>query len=242
MAESERLRQEVAAGEAPATLRWYGYDAPGLVLGVSQDLSDVNLHACEAARIVPVKRTSGGKAVLVNQWAYALDVALPAGSALALADVVEAYRWIGETFLEVLHGTAPAAAERIGCVSPAEARLDQEAQRASAPESPNARRALACFGTLSPYEVVTYSLAGDSAGKLIGLSQIRKRGIVLHQVGLYARPTGAELAGLLAVPPEQRPALAAELNRRISSLEAIGLSAGDVAQLMEGFNRRAPSP
>src|SRR5437867_3850737 len=42
LARSEALLRAVAAGEAPATLRWYSYDDPAIVLGVGQPASTID--------------------------------------------------------------------------------------------------------------------------------------------------------------------------------------------------------
>src|SRR4051812_20064164 len=83
---SEALLRAVAAGEAPATLRWYGYDARALILGVGQHASLVDERACRAAGVVVVKRTSGGGIVFAGPDLLALDIVLPAGHPLAGTD------------------------------------------------------------------------------------------------------------------------------------------------------------
>jgi lipoate-protein ligase A len=239
--QSALLWQQVASGQAPATLRWYGYDSPALVLGVGQRSTDVDEPACRAAGIAIVKRSSGGSTVLVNQWAYALDIALPAVSPLAGHDVIEAYRWVGDVFARVLREMAPTEASRIQVADVALARADQASQRSAPPDQPASLRGLSCFGVLSPYEVVLHATEADFA-KLVGLSQVRKRGVVLYQVGLYARHSGADLAGFLGIPPTVQASLAVELERRIASLEDIGLSTMHVQRLMAAFNHQAPEP
>jgi lipoate-protein ligase A len=215
---TEALWREVAAGETPATLRWYSYDTAALVLGIGQSERDTNLQAAQDDGVTIVKRASGGALVLARPGLLALDVALPSTSPLAIPDVVESYRWLGEAFSQAL----PA---RVRLASPADARADQRAQREAAPGMPARARALACFGVLSPYEV---TLDGR---KLVGFSQVRKRGVTLYQAGVYVTLSGEELARYL--PP--LPGLDAEIQRRVADLAALGLTSSE--DFMEAVTR-----
>ena len=228
---TEALWREVAAGEAPATLRWYGYELPALVLGIGQAVDAIRADEAREAGLEVVKRSSGGAVVFAGPDLIALDVALPSSSPLAIPDVVESYRWLGEVFLEGLVSVSSSA--RLTMVSPEAARADQSAQRASPIRTPEHVRALACFGVLSPYEI-----AVDGGTKLIGFSQIRKRGVVLFQVGFYTRFSGESLAAFL---PET-DGLGEELDRRIASLADVGLGSpeGVIAAVTRAIEGRAP--
>ena len=109
------------------------------------------------------------------------------------------------------------------------ARADQLEQRTAPADSPQHARSLACFGVLSPYEV-----ALDNRRKLIGFSQIRKRGVVLYQVGFYRYVSGHTLARHL--PPIT--GMADELDERIASLSDVGV---DPDALIEAIAARAPA-
>jgi lipoate---protein ligase len=212
LALTESLWRDVAAGSAPATLRWYSYNAPALVLGIGQSEDDIDVATAHADQIEVVKRSSGGAVVFAGPELIALDVALPSSSPLAIPDVVESYRWLGEAFLEALRSLRSSL--RVGLVSPAAARTDQQTQRASPLGTPPHARAMACFGVLSPYEVVL-----DHQRKLIGFSQLRKRGVVLFQVGFYTHFAGARLARFLPAIA----GLAEELDARIADVAAAGI-------------------
>ena len=216
---TETLGQEVASGRAPATLRWYSYDTPALVLGIGQAATDVNLAAVKKDGVAIVKRASGGAVVFARPGFLALDIALPMTSPLVIPDVVESYRWLGAAFAEALTLLAPTHAKRITLVTPAAARADQSEQRGAPPATPNRDRSVACFGVLSPYEV---ALAMDAAPlrKVIGFSQIRKRGVTLFQAGVYATFSGEELACYLS----PTVGLGTELDRRIADLAEINLT------------------
>ena len=68
-----------------------------------------------------------------------------------------------------------------------------EARAASDPLPADAHIRMACFGTLSPYEVTA------NGRKLVGLAQIRRRNGVLVQSAIHKRFDAERLAGLLGV-------------------------------------------
>jgi lipoate-protein ligase A len=230
LARSEALLREVATGAAPPTLRWYGYDTPALILGVGQPPDTVDAALAGRAGLTVVKRTSGGTVVLADETLLALDVALPATHPLAGTDVLAAYGWLGETFRDALAAlvstTPPASAgpsvvPGISLVSVERARADQVARRSAPPDSDEYLRGLACFGTLSPFEVAL-SGAGRPDRKLVGLSQVRRRGVVLFQAGVYTTIRTLRhrlLAALLALPEAQRATFGDALARRMAGLD-----------------------
>jgi lipoate-protein ligase A len=255
LARTDALWRAVAGGEAGPTLRWYGFSRPALVLGVSQDKGVVDLERCGRRGVDVTQRSSGGTVVLADQDALSLDMALPATHPLASGDVVEAYRWIGAALAASVLDLAPALRGRLMVVDPVEARADQQAARAAPAHSGEALRARACFGTLSPFEVAlagpTYGLAGaypwahgdrGTGGrlrKLVGLAQLRKRGVVLFQAGLHVRFSGLALAELLALPEPDRLALGVELDGRVAGLADVGLGPADTRRLIAAFTRAA---
>ena len=235
LAETDRLLSSVAANHTPATLRWYSYDAPALVLGVGQPESEIDMRAAAAAGVSVVRRTAGGSAVLASPTLIALDVALPSASPLAVTDVVESYRWLGDAFLTVMTELAPDAP--LALVSVLQARSDRAAQTAAAVGTPDHLRGRACFGTLSPYEVAL-CIPGVAPKKLIGLSQIRKRGVVLYQAGVYLQFSGSVMARLLSVDPTVSVALGAELDRRVASVPDLRVEDDLGERLRMALNRR----
>jgi lipoate-protein ligase A len=243
LARSEALWQDVAGGAAPPTLRWYGYAAPAVVLGVGQSPELVDAAAARAAGYAVVRRTSGGTAVLADETMLALDVALPAAHPRAGTDVVAAYRWVGDAFRETLAALAPGAAVRLRLAGLDEARRDQAAARDAAAGSAEALRALACFGTLSPWEVVLDAPGaapgeGATARKLVGLSQVRKRSVVLFQAGLYTTVRVPPLVALLRLGDAERARLAATLPARIAGLDDAGLTESHLDALRQGVQAR----
>jgi lipoate-protein ligase A len=219
-------QSELAAAEAllaglqaaaQAALRWYESSGPALVIGSGQKLQEVDGAACAAAGVSLHRRASGGTAVLFVPGLLMQDIVLPPGHPLAIADVSESYRWLGEVWAEALAGMGVAAAP----IGVAEAREDSRAVDALL------RRA--CFGGRSPYE----PLAGGR--KLVGFSQVRRRHGVLFQVGLYTRWPGAELAGLLRLGAGEAEALAARLATRVVGLGELLAAPPAPADLMAGF-------
>ena len=219
-------QDELAAAEAllaglqsapRAALRWYESPATALVIGSGQKLADVDLDACAAAGVSLHRRASGGTAVLFVPGLLMQDLALPPGHPLAIPDVSESYRWLGEVWAEAL-GSLGVAAEPI---TVPDAREDTRAL------DPLLRRA--CFAGRSPYEI----LAGGR--KLAGFSQVRRRHGTLLQAGVYARWPGADLARLLSLAPGEAEALAAGLAARVAGLADLLPAPPAPAALMRAF-------
>jgi lipoate-protein ligase A len=64
MALDEAIATFVKAGDAPPTLRFYGWDTPSVSIGAFQKLSDINLQYCKSHSIAIVRRPTGGRAIL----------------------------------------------------------------------------------------------------------------------------------------------------------------------------------
>ena len=99
--QSEQMLSTASPGNPP-TLFWSQAESEGLVLGFSQKHDVVNPHALTELALPIYHRRAGGTAVLVGPHLLSLDVMLPAGHPLALSDLVESYRWLGETWSEAL--------------------------------------------------------------------------------------------------------------------------------------------
>lgn len=168
----------MGAGAAPVC-SWSTVAAPGLVLGRLAVDPSIDRNAVAAEGVAIVRRSSGGGPVLWDRDLLALDVVLPRGHALAGEDVVDAYRWLGEAIAGALRALGAPAVEVIGMAAAREAR------------SRPGPAADACFGGLSPYEV----LAGGR--KVVGLSQARRRPGTLLQAGILLRLDARRLARLM---------------------------------------------
>lgn len=171
----------------PVARLWH-YDAPAVVLGCSQRrlLATVD-DRCELPVLL---RDAGGGAVLVGPWMLGLSVVLPAGHALVRGGAVPAYRWLGEALAGVLR--------RFGIAATALAPTALPASRTDDP------LAWACYGGLSPWEVVAQEK------KLVGLAQVRRRtGVLLVGGLLLAPPPWALLCRVLGRAEADARALAA---------------------------------
>jgi lipoate-protein ligase A len=203
LALSEALLAELPATNRPA-LRWYIPAEPALVLGNGQKPGLANLAACQEHGVRVYRRTSGGAAVLVTPDLLSLDVVLPDSSPLATTDVVQAYRWIGDLWQDALLRLGVAKAQAI----------PTEEVRAIPPLPKDDVLRLACYGTLSPYEVVV------GKRKLVGLCQVRRRGGALYQTGIHLRFDPKALGQFLDLNNNRRKTLATRLHNAALGLDA----------------------
>jgi lipoate---protein ligase len=162
------------------TLWWHATDQPTLILGTAQALDQRALDICAGEGVLVVRRHAGGTAVFAGPDVLGMDIVLPHDHPLAIADVVEAYRWIGELWTR----TTQLLGADSHLVSVAEAR-----EAAGKVVDPMVRSA--CFATLSPYEVAV------GPRKLVGLAQVRRRGAILVQAGIHLHFEGDALARYL---------------------------------------------
>ncbi|HUY76727.1 MAG TPA: hypothetical protein VMV29_08135 [Ktedonobacterales bacterium] len=223
---SESMLATLRDVSVPA-FRWYAPRETALALGNGQPLTSVDMVACQARGIAVYRRSSGGTAVLVDEAAFSLDLALPTAHPLATSDVTLAYRWVGEMMAQAMCALGASGARAIPTA-------EVRALPALAPDDP---LRLACYGALSPWEVVVPPTPGPSpaaagegrvwgdvggvdvmAGrvsntprKLVGLCQVRRLGGALFQIGFYRRFDAQALAALLAIPDDARQPLAARL-------------------------------
>ena len=89
-------------GEAPATLRLYGWQQPTLSIGYSQDVSkDINLESCEQNRIPVIRRFTGGRALL-HQYELTYSVVAPIPHKAFPGSLRGAFEKISQAILESL--------------------------------------------------------------------------------------------------------------------------------------------
>jgi len=193
------------------TVWWHAADRPTLILGPTQREPGPVPSLRAPAGMVTVRRQAGGTAVLAMQDVLGLDVFLPWDHPLALADVVEAYRWLGEVWCAALRSLEA----DVSLVDISEAREDARNRR----HVPEVVR-LACFGTLSPYEVTSGSR------KLVGLAQVRRRGGLLLQSAIHLSFDAHALAALIGADDPH------EIEKTLA-LRAVGLN--DVVPAPVGF-------
>lgn len=199
MAADEALLEYAAEG--PPTLRIFTWSEPWLSVGCLQPISEIDVSACQRAGISIVRRASGGTAVL-HESTVAYSLVVPPGHPLAVSDIVESYR--------ILAPPAQLALKRIG-ISAELVRLD-EAHRGR----PHGFGSAACFAALSPYELIVGSR------KLVGNSQLRRRGAILHHAVVMLDFNPGRFAGFLKTSSlDEVRKLSALLDVRIGSLGGV---------------------
>jgi lipoyl(octanoyl) transferase len=199
MATDEALLEYAAAG--PPTLRLFTWSEPWLSIGCLQQISDVDVSACQRAGIPIVRRASGGTAVL-HESTLAFSLVVPAGHPLAVSDIVESYR--------LLAPPARLALRSIGIS--AELVRVEEAHRGR----PNGFGSAACFAALAPYELVVGSR------KLVGNSQLRRRGAILHHAVMNLDFNPGRFAGFLKTGSlDEVRKLSGFLDARVGSLGGV---------------------
>ncbi len=226
---SERQLAEAIQGgpAASARLSWSQAEGEALVLGFSQKPGVVNEVEIERRPLPIYHRRAGGTAVLVGPHLLGLDVFLPAGHPLILADVVESYRWLGETWVDALRllGVETRA------VSPTEAHAQRDLLKQAATRERETILRRACYGALSPYEVVAVQR------KVVGLDMIRRRAGSLLQAGLLLRWDTERLAMLLGHSPEEQEVLRVGLRERAIGLDELAGREVGAEEAMRAFER-----
>ncbi len=224
--EHERLIATAEVGQ-PATLYWSQADSTGLVLGFSQKPAILN-QAALAANAIPVyRRRAGGTAVLVGSHLLSLDVMLPAGHPLILADIVESYRWFGEAWVETLRQLGVAAR----LVLPQEARVQRLLLQQAGTQQQEAILRRACYGATSAYEVVV------GQRKIVGLDMLRRKVGSVLQAGLLLTWETEILARLLGHTPEEQVLLREGLRARAVGLDTLIGSEVKAQEIITVFER-----
>lgn len=219
LALSEAMLTALPETRHPA-LRWYVPREAALVLGNGQKPGLIRPGLAEERGIQAYKRTSGGTAVFASADLLSMDVALPPWHPLTTTDVVEAYRWMGELWAAALHELGAEKARALPTT---------EVRKISPIAADNPLK-LACYGTLSPWEVAV------GKRKLVGLCQLRRRPGALYQIGVYLHFDPKALGELLDLANNQRKTLATRLHNATLGLDqAAGraIPAADVIAAVE---------
>lgn len=178
MAIDEAILRAVAAGLAPPTLRFFGWQPPCLSLGQAQSFADVDWEACVVRGYHVVRRPTGGRAILhTDELTY--SVTAPESEPRVAGGIVESYRRLSEGLLEGL---------RLMGVPGVEAHHPEVA--GNSPGEP------VCFEAPSTYEVT----AGDK--KLVGSAQVRREGVVLQHGTLPLVGDIARICDILTLHPD----------------------------------------
>jgi lipoate-protein ligase A len=160
---------QLAAPVTEPRLRLWTYRVPGVVLGCSQTALRQRLAGSHALAGSVVQRGSGGGAVLTGPWMVSTSIVLPPDHPLLGHGTLSSYRWLGALHAGLLRD----AGIKAYAIPPEEVRMHPA----------NDRLRWACYGGLSPWEVVV-----DSR-KIVGLAQLRKRtGVLITSGTLIAQP------------------------------------------------------
>jgi lipoate---protein ligase len=141
------------------------YRTSAVVLGCSQRALHDRVQQRLGGRAAVLQRESGGGVVLTGPWLVSASVVVPHDHAWVRGGVVESYRQFAELHV--------AALAELGVN--AQPVLPHDVARAN---GAGAAVPWACFGSLSPWEVVN-----DQGRKLVGLAQRRRRAAVLLVAG-----------------------------------------------------------
>jgi lipoate-protein ligase A len=224
IARSEHLLSRVAPGSAPLVL-WSQAEPEALVLGFSQQESILNCQAVAHEKIPVYRRRAGGTAVLVGPDLLGLDVILPADHPLVLADLVESYHWLGETWVRALH----LLGVETRSIPPHEAREQRALAKRPERQAYEAVLGRACYASNSPYEVVV------GQRKLVGLDMIRRRNGSLLQAGLLLHWNAGQLARLLGHTPAEQELLRTTLPERAVGLDELTGYAVETREIIQAF-------
>ena len=225
---SEHLLATAQPGD-PATLYWSQAQPEGLVLGFSQQPTILNAWTLAQHPLPIYHRRAGGTAVLVGPHLLGLDVMLPADHPLILPDLVESYRWLGETWVATLRELGI----ETRAISPAEAHAQRDLLKQPATRERETILRRACYGSSSPYEVVT----PNTNLKVVGLDMIRRRAGTLLQAGIVLHWNTETLAALLSHTPEEQMILREGLRERAIGLNELAGRAIPVGTIIETFER-----
>jgi len=223
---SEQLLAHANPGEPP-TLYWSQAEVEGLVLGFSQKSAILNQQALASYPLPIYHRRAGGTTVLIGPHLLSLDVMLPAGHPLTLPDLVESYRWLGETWVAALQELDI----QTRTITPVEAYAQRDRLKQAETHQRESILRRACYGSLSPYEVVT----GER--KVVGLDMIRRRTGTLLQAGVLLHWETERLAALLGQTPQEQTILREGLRERSVGVDTLAGRAIPAEMLIAAFER-----
>ncbi|HWR41985.1 lipoate--protein ligase family protein [Sporomusa sp.] len=199
MAVDEAILQAHANGQAPPTLRFYGWQPAAVSLGYFQKAeAEVDLAECQRQGIDVVRRLTGGRSVL-HDAELTYSVVVREDEPLIPATITASYRYFSQGLLAGLkqlgidaHMTMPTAAYG-----------QTKRRQASA----------ACFDAPSHYEITVQNR------KLVGSAQVRKQGVILQHGSILLKFNPQQIASLLNLPTaETKAAVAAMLAKRAISV------------------------
>ncbi|MBE7418168.1 MAG: ligase [Ideonella sp.] len=187
-----------------------------MILGCAQRAWHDDVQRRLGTRVEVLLRESGGGTVLVGPWLVGTSVVVPHDHPWVRTGVVASYRHLADLHVDALTALG----------------VDGRAMRPEEVAAANNAAPVvrwACFGSLSPWEVV------DAGGrKIVGLAQRRRRDAVLLVAGtLVDEPDWALLCDAVG-----RPQDVASLHERTASCARLADAPVTAAQLAAAIERR----
>jgi lipoate-protein ligase A len=217
MAVDEAITEHIRAGDAPPTLRFYGWEPACLSLGRGQPVSDVDFDRLGERGWDVVRRQTGGRAILhVDELTY--SIAIPQNDPRVQGYVVESYRQLSQGLMAGL------------------ALLEAPVRSEQADEGAHGFKGPVCFEVPSDYEITAYGR------KLLGSAQTRRDEMVLQHGALPLEGDIGRICDALAFDSEEaREAARVRVVKRAITLgEALGRAISfeeAAAALAKGFCR-----
>jgi lipoate-protein ligase A len=220
MAVDEAILLSCIQGEAPPTLRFYGWRPAAVSVGYFQSmLKEVDVEACKRVGIDYVRRPTGGRAVL-HDVELTYSVVIPVGTPPLPEGLLSSYRVISEAIQEGL---------RV---------LGVEATIVSSKSGNRARAgSAACFSISSRYELAV------GGRKIVGSAQLRRGKTVLQHGSIPLHLNIDRLFTILTTPvAEQKTCLIQQAQERMTGLRQIlgrAVTFAELARALKtGWERR----
>ena len=198
MAVDQALLRSCEKGDAPPTLRLYGWESPVLTVGYAQNLErTVDLEQCRG--IPCVRRPTGGRALLHHRELTYCLVA-PVDHPLFSGGLKQTFKAISQALLLGL-----------GELGIHQARInDQKPKEVTGHKSP------ACFSSLNHCEISVHNR------KLIGSAQRRTQGAFLQHGSIPIKPSANDFHSILRYDsPADRIAGIETMQRFTTTLNAV---------------------
>ncbi|ADI02924.1 lipoate--protein ligase family protein [Syntrophothermus lipocalidus] len=194
----------------PPVLRLYTWEPPALSLGYFQDVGEVDLAALKRLGIVPVKRITGGRAVL-HYGDLTYTVVATAGKD-APEGVISSYRYLCQGLLQAF----------------ADLGIKAELGRAK----PSSGWSEACFATATTSDITWHGK------KFVGSAQKRLGRTLLQHGSILVFPQDQLLNEVFACEEEAKCRALLESVTCLQSILAKTLTLGEVAEaVIRGFSR-----
>lgn len=222
MAIDEAILLAVSEGNAPPTLRFFGWAPPCLSLGYAQPLADVDEARLRERGWDLVRRATGGRAILhTDELTY--SIIAPMGEPRVTGGVVESYRQLSIGLLRGL--------ELLNLSVRSEKKMEEALFPTSNFQPPTSILPV-CFEVPSDYEITA------NGKKLLGSAQVRKRGVVLQHGTLPLTDDIARICEALQFESEEaREQVRARVHQRAITVREVGGREVSWAEAAEALTR-----